>query len=116
MKEGNVNILGTQYNIKVIPPDEYMIKNNYVGVCDYLNKLISISDFSDTEDINESEKEIRKKEVLRHEIIHAFFNESGLQWSALAYDGAWSKNEEMVDWFAIQLPKIYEVMKSVECI
>ena len=54
------------------------------------------------------------KETLRHEIIHAFFNESGLQDSANKFDGAWSKNEEMIDWFAIQPPKIFKLFKELD--
>ena len=53
------------------------------------------------------------KKTLRHELIHAFLNESGLSDSSNCYEGAWTKNEEMVDWFAIQSPKIFEVFKEV---
>ena len=49
---------------------------------------------------------------LRHEIVHAFFNESGLQFNGLQYEGAWCKNEEMVDWFAAQGPKIYRAWRE----
>lgn len=38
-----------------------------------------------------------------------FLNESGLSDSSNQYAGAWAKNEEMVDWFAIQSPKIFKV-------
>ena len=51
---------------------------------------------------------ISEQQTLRHEIIHAFFDESGLQASSMQYDGAWSRNEEMVDWFAWIGPKIYK--------
>ena len=30
---------------------------------------------------------------------------------ALPPDKAWAKNEEMVDWFAIQFPKMYEAFR-----
>jgi hypothetical protein len=48
-------------------------------------------------------------ETLRHEIVHAFFNESGLRESTNHFEGAWCKNEELVDWIAIQFPKIHKV-------
>lgn len=54
-----------------------------------------------------------QKEVLRHEIVHAFFDQSGLSDSSLNLDVVWAKNEEMVDWIAIQGPKIYKVWKEV---
>ena len=64
-------------------------------------------------DMNENERETYWKKILRHEIIHAFFNESGLQSSANQFDGAWAQNEEMVDWFAIQSPKIFAVYQNL---
>lgn len=52
-----------------------------------------------------------QKKVLRHEIIHAFLYESGLDWSASPSD-CWATNEEMVDWMAIQMPKILKVLRE----
>ena len=46
-----------------------------------------------------------KKVVIRHELIHAFLFESGLD------AASWAMNEEMVDWFALQAPKL---MKAFE--
>jgi hypothetical protein len=43
-------------------------------------------------------------------------NESGLDACACDYFGAWSKNEEMVDFFAIQFPKILKTFEKVRCI
>ena len=39
-------------------------------------------------------------------------DQSGLADSALNPDMAWSKNEEMVDWFALQGPKIYKAWQE----
>ncbi len=50
---------------------------------------------------------VYERECLRHEIIHAFLYQSGLDGSALAPRQAWATNEEMVDWFAIQHEKIH---------
>ena len=52
-----------------------------------------------------------QKKVMRHEIIHAFLYESGLDWSAAPVD-CWATNEEMVDWFAIQSPKIFKLFEK----
>ena len=50
--------------------------------------------------------------MLRHEIIHAFLFESGLECNSLkTYN--WAENEEMVDWFAIQSPKIFILYKEL---
>lgn len=53
-----------------------------------------------------------QKKTLRHEIIHAFLYESGLDWSAAPVD-CWATNEEMVDWFAIQAQKIFKVFQEL---
>lgn len=46
--------------------------------------------------------------VLRHEIIHAYFFESGL----LDY----GTNEQLVDWIVLQFPKMLETFKRIEAI
>ena len=44
-----------------------------------------------------------EKKILRHEIIHAFLYESGLDINSHDID-QWARDEEMVDWMAIQFP------------
>ena len=46
------------------------------------------------------------------EVCFAFFNESGLASSSFGIEGPWAKNEEMVDWIALQGPKIYKVWEE----
>lgn len=107
-----VNILGTEYNVTVkkYNDDEFFKEKNADGYCIADTHEIVICDlctFPEWEKESEQAREATQKHTLRHEIVHAFLNESGLQDSAGQYDTAWSKNEEMVDWFAIQGPKIY---------
>ena len=45
-------------------------------------------------------------------MIHAFMFESGLDCNSNNVEG-WARNEEMVDWMAIQMPKIMDVYESV---
>ena len=52
---------------------------------------------------------------LRHEIIHAFLSESGLQ-SNFEHCTKFGHEETMIDWIAVQFPKIYEVYKEVGAI
>lgn len=47
----------------------------------------------------------RLEEVTRHEIIHAFLSECGLDASS-SPAAAWAENEEMVDWFALTWRRI----------
>lgn len=46
--------------------------------------------------------------VLRHELIHAFLSESGLDVNSNPAEN-WATNEEMIDWFAKQAPKIFKL-------
>ena len=116
-----LNILGTKYKVKVkkISEDETLFKNKWAGYCGEESKEIVIADMSEKQyfpDMNEDEQESYRKKTLRHEIFHAFLNESGLSANALVPDGGWAKNEEMIDWFAIQSPKIYKVFKMAGCL
>lgn len=115
-----INILGTTYNIKKVKSgqDEYMERMKFGGYCDSISKDIVILDMRTVPDFENEPIEVtvrREKETLRHEVIHAFFNESGLKWNALPIEGSWVKNEEMVDWIAIQFPKILKVFIELEC-
>ena len=51
---------------------------------------------------------------IRHEVVHAFLEESGLSDCSLRPEMAWARNEEMVDWIAIQFPKMLEAFKWLE--
>ena len=115
-----VSILGTQYKIEIkkYEEDEAFERRSISGYCDGYTKNIVICDMATYVGWEHEPPESCAKaqaETIRHEIIHAFFNESGLKDSAFAYDGSWTKNEEMIDWLAIQLPKIYEAFESVGC-
>lgn len=116
-----IDILGTPYSVKRCNYDEYpAFKNkNCDGECDSIMKEITlcrIKTFPGYEDESDEYCELVEKEVLRHEIIHAFLNESGLQSSSLSYGGSWAKNEEMVDWIALQFPKMLNAFKEADCI
>ena len=99
--------------------DSYLEENDYIGYCDEIIKRIVILDLSKDKDYKDETEDYRRKlekECLRHEIIHAFLSESGLSHSSLNYGGAWAKNEEMVDWIAIQFPKILKAFQESECL
>ena len=52
-----------------------------------------------------SEKELH--EIERHELAHAFLYECGLNDSS-----DWARNEELIDWLAIQFPKIQALFEK----
>lgn len=100
-----INILGSEYTIK-----EQQLGDTADGYCDWSINQIVIDKFSPSSD-SLADLERYKNSVLRHEIIHAFLFESGL-----AQNSDWALNEEMVDYFARQFPKMLEVFKKVGCI
>lgn len=117
-----VNILGTKYTIQKVSygQDEYMQRMQFGGYCDGTSKEIVILDLStcaesDWASTPKESIERKERETIRHEIIHAFLNESGLGWNSFPNEQAWAKNEEMVDWIAIQFPKILKVFKELGC-
>ncbi len=118
MTATKVNILGTEYSIhkKTYEEEPCLKENHWTGFCNGLTKEIVLLDLNKTDNWKKEDQNTRDicvKESLRHEIIHAFLNESGLQDNAGQPSGAWSKNEEMVDWFAIQSPKIFKVFSEL---
>lgn len=102
-----IKILGTKY--KIIN-DNSIIKENVDGICKPYEKKILIvnSEKMLYEGATGESKEKRYKEVLRHEIVHAFFDESGLE--------KYSSDEELVDWIAVQFPKMLETFIKTKCI
>lgn len=114
-----IDILGTEYRIEIhkVSEDSFMEEKSFAGYCDEENKLIVVADMSEEKyfvGMDEKAQETYCKKTLRHEIMHAFLNESGLSDSSNCYDGAWAKNEEMVDWIAIQSPKIFSTFKEMD--
>lgn len=113
------NILGTEHKIvyKNYEDDPEFVERGICGYCDSIEHIICIGNIRSFPDWkNEKEERCKKfqKKVLRHEIIHAFLAESGLQESTGVINNiGWSQNEEMVDFFAIQFPKIQKVFKEL---
>lgn len=115
-----IDVLGTKYILRRVNngQDEYMEKMHFGGYCDGGSKEIVILNLKSVPDWQNEPDEIIKNqesETIRHELIHAFLNESGLTWNSHSPE-AWAKNEEMVDWFAIQMPKLLKAFKEAGCI
>lgn len=116
MKSKEINVLGTKYKIIVENEEkEPRLKENW-GFCDFHTKEIYLRDDLgvETEDSCKNQKDFYNK-VVRHEILHAFLYESGLRENSRGCT-AWAENEEMIDWIAIQFPKILKVYKELEII
>lgn len=116
-----VNILGTPYEIIVKKYDEEgaFDRRSIAGFCDGYAKEIVVCDMHTYKGWeNEAEKTVAaaQKQTLRHEIVHAFFDESGLMDSSSMVECPWSKNEEMVDWIANQGMKIYKAWQEADAL
>lgn len=104
-----VSVLGTEYRIiESNCDDDPLLKNNF-GYTDYTSKKIIITDFR-YEEIEIEDVAKYREQVIRHELIHAFLCESGL------HENCKWHNEEMVDWLAIQAPKLQKIFKETEYI
>jgi len=108
-----INLLGEDYII-----EERNVKNDAKlkdcdGYHDETRKLCVIDDFKDKRYdglLEGTDIEKYKNQILRHELIHAILFESGLS------NNSWADNEAMVDWIAIQFPKIVKVFKQADCL
>lgn len=108
-----INILGAEYTLRVCGEAEAPVLANYDGVCDETTKRLLITDYAKSADDIDSKGnlQIQINKVKRHEIIHAFLFESGL-----AENSPWAQNKEMVDFFAIQFPKMMEAFKAADAL
>ena len=118
--KNKVDILGSDYLItfKNVEDDDYAREHCLSGYTDHIEKTITIinqkSFDSDGYPVSDERNEKEEKIVLRHELIHAFLTESGLKDNCHSSMGSWATNEEMVDWFALQMPKIFKLFKELE--
>lgn len=116
-----VDILGSEWLIIYKKEDPAFEEAN--GYCVDVDRTIIVqkvcAENKDTGEnnlaFNEYQKHLNLKRVLRHEILHAYLMESGLNDSSLPTD-SWATNEEMVDWFARQSPKIFKTYKELKLI
>lgn len=101
------NVLGTEYEIvKNVKEEENKYIADVDGYCDFTEKKIYITDM---EDYEWKDKQYHENKVIRHELVHAFLYESGLD-----INTTWARNEEIVDWIAIQSTKMNETFKQIE--
>lgn len=105
-----VNVLGAEYSITHSHPPRDPRLENADGYCDETTKEIVVETYEgdDGRPGVKAKLSVQRKKILRHEIVHAFAFESGL-----AENSSWAQNEEMVDWIAIQGPKIWKAWKEV---
>ena len=101
-----INVLGTEYKVCTVSANCLPVND---GVCCIYEKKINVrlpAEMLEKETPEEAKLD-RYREVLRHEIIHAFLFESGLD--------DLGSNEELVDWIAKQFPKMTKAFEEAGC-
>ena len=106
-----VKILGAEWTVQYRDRADDPLLGGIDGYTDYSTRTIVISKTNNETEIENHDAYYRR--VTRHEVIHAFLEESGLSGNSCEVH-AWAVNEEMVDWIAIQLPKIADVCLQLE--
>ena len=98
-----VNILGTEYTVVFKSKEEDVKLLQCDGYCDNTINTIIIA-WLEWDAMNHNDMINYTNKVIRHEIVHAYLYQSGLDINSVEQ---WARNEEMVDWIAIQLYKIH---------
>ena len=102
-----INILGTEYDFIISTEKDDTRLENSDGYHDGYAKIIKIeSDYNKNHSHSIQNYDEFHKTVKRHEIIHSFFFQSGLN----DYCG----NEQLVDWISAQFPKMLKVFEQIE--
>ena len=87
----NLKILGADYNISLVEN----LSDNNAGETDFVEKTIRI--------VNDKDEDL--EQILRHEIMHAFFYECGLM--------KYAEDEVLVDFLAMQFDKLKHLMGAI---
>ena len=106
----DIKILGETWKVRVQEEADEKRLAECSGFTDWTDKLIVVYDGRRIGNLGNPERFMAK--VLRHEIVHAFMYECGPgdDWEHPEQ----GHDETMVDWIAVQLPKLYKVSESAE--
>lgn len=109
-----IDVLGTKIHVQFREEKQDKSLEECDGYFDASENLIVVK-IPKQDGMSLGNLENYQKKVLRHEITHAFLYESGMDHCSSCAD-SWATNEEMVDWFAIQSPKIFRVFQEQELV
>lgn len=107
-----LNILGSDWTVEYRNADADPLLKEDDGYTDHSVRLIVIA--NKREDCSIQDYKYMQRENLRHEIVHAFLFESGLGFNL--EHNEFGHEETMIDWIAIQFPKILKVFKEAGCL
>ena len=100
-----MKIFGTDYTFE--HNTEMCTKLNIDGMCQQYNRKITVRNMNDMleDDADaDAKKKMRYNEVCRHEAIHGYFGEVGLE--------RYNNDETLVTFLAVNFPKMVELFKS----
>lgn len=106
--KAEIDVLGSKWQI--IEEDELRAANAD-GFADNSVREIHLQSVFSDEKNSVADMEEYKMRVLRHEILHAFIFECGLD-----TENSWARNEEMTEFFALQFYKIANVFSAADII
>lgn len=99
-----INVLGTAYTLAHTAYTKDPLLINNAGYCDRSSKRIVIASSYTPSASACANSDVMRAETIRHELVHAFFIESGHE--------RWSCDEDLVEWIAIQFPKMLTAMDA----
>lgn len=107
-----IDILGAEWDIDFVDVQDDPLLKECDGYCDPTIHRIVIGNPCDDWEIKNHAGYL--KQVVRHEMIHAFMYESGLgqDWEHKQY----GQEETVVDWFARQFPKLLKAFEAADAL
>lgn len=110
------DVLGTTYTLFFRAEEDLKVSNKTKdgkrnGYCRLFDPYITI--YVSRNHKNNMVNENKIRHVMRHEIIHAFIHESGLGSQSHSPVYGWGNDEEIIDWFAAQYPKMYPIFEKL---
>lgn len=106
------NVLGTEWKLYIGNEHEFPYLSDIDGYTDKTGKFIVVCDRA--EDCQLADFKLYQNKVIRHEVIHAYLFESGLHENMECEKSTNGGHpEQMVDWVAIQFPKILKTYQEL---
>lgn len=101
-----IDVLGQPYKVLYRQRDDDPLLAEWSGYTDRTSKEIVVCCMKRTTQTDVDNLDTLMAEALRHEIVHVFLFESGLE--------EYGRDEVIVQWIAMQLPKINKAIKQTE--
>jgi len=107
-----VDVLGSAYDLFLTTDKEEprFDKLNCDGFCDSISRRIYVN--CNVNDAALSDPRLYIFHTIKHELVHAFLYESGLS-TDFEHAHRFGHEETMVDWIAIQMPKIISCYRNL---